>query len=120
MVDRAANLPTDLAWSADAAEYAAGQTAAAQADTEPIPGGLPGMAVLDGGFRATGELHGFQPVGAMDLEIHLDGRDAYSETVTVVVPHDRLTLMTNGRRFRVTVSPTDRTHVVIDWYAEPV
>lgn len=119
MVGRAKNLPADLKWSADAAEYAAGQTSQAQADVEAIAGGLPGVAVLHGGFRATGEMRGFLPVGAMDLEITLDGRAPYTETVEVVVPHDRLVLMTNGRRFKVEVDPNDRARVAIDWYADP-
>jgi hypothetical protein len=76
------------------------------------------VAVLHGGFRATGELQGYLPVGTMDLEIQLDGRPAYRETVRVVVPHDRLTLMTNGRRFRIEVDPQDRTRVLIDWDAD--
>lgn len=119
MADRVANLPADLAWSAQAASYAADQTAQAAAGAERIPGGLPGTAVLHGGFRATGELQGFLPVGHVDLEIHLDGREPYRETVRIVVPHDRLTVMTNGRRLRVEVDPADRTRVFVDWAADP-
>jgi hypothetical protein len=118
MADRVANLPADLAWSADAAEFAATQSRDAAAGVERIEGGLPGVAVLAGGFRATGELQGYLPVGLMDLDIHLDGRPPYRETVRVVVPHDRLTWMTNGRRLRVEVDPADRTRVLIDWTSE--
>jgi hypothetical protein len=118
MVDRVLNVPADLAWSAGAARDAASQSRAAAAGPEPIDGGLPGVAVLSGGFRATGELRGYLPVGLVDLEIRLDGRPAYPETVEIVVPHDRLTWMTNGRRLRVVVDPTDRTRIQVDWSAE--
>lgn len=117
MVGRVSNLPADLAWSADAAESAAQQQRQAQAGPDRIDGGLPGFAVLDGGLRTTGEMVGFQPVGDMTLDIQLDGREPYTETVRVVVPYERLTLITHGRRFRVEVDPADRTHLVIDWTA---
>jgi hypothetical protein len=65
-------------------------------------------------------MQGYLPVGTMDLEVHLDGgRPAYRETVRVVVPHERLTQMTNGRRFVVQVDPQDRSRVLVDWAADP-
>ena len=117
MVGRAANLPSDLAWSAAAAESAANQQRQAQAGPDRIDGALPGVAVLEGGFRTTGGMIGFKPVGDLDLDIRLDGREAYRQTVRTAVPYERLTLMTHGRRLKVLVDPADRAHLVIDWTA---
>jgi hypothetical protein len=119
MVGRITNLPADLAASADMAESAAGQQRQAMAGPEHIEGGLPGVAVIDGGFRTTGEMYGFQPVGDLVLDIQLDGREPYRETVRTAIPYERLTLMTHARRLAVVVDPADRTHLIIDWTKTP-
>lgn len=69
------------------------------------------------GFRSTGEMVGFQPVGVLEVDVHLDGREPYAESVRMVIPYERLTSMTHGRRLRVTVDPADRTHMLVDWSA---
>lgn len=111
-----ARVPADLAWSAGAAEAAARQAGDAAGPPHHIPGGLPGWAVLRG-FRSTGEMVGFQPVGILEVDVHLDGREPYAESVRMVIPYERLTFMTHGRRLRVTVDPADRTHMLVDWSA---
>jgi hypothetical protein len=112
---RIRNLPADLAAAGEAARFAADQQAQASSAAVPIPGGLSGTALLRGGFRATGELVGFEPVGDVDLEIRLDGRDSYQQTVRLVVPHRHLVRMVNGSEFNVLVDPNDRSAAQIVW-----
>jgi hypothetical protein len=113
---RLAALPGDLRQAADAAEYAATQQRQAAAGPARIEHGLPGTAVIEA-FRSTGELVGFQPVGHLDLVVELDGREPYRVTTSIVVPYERLTLMTHGRRVQVLVDPADRARVQICWDA---
>ncbi|MEZ5380674.1 MAG: hypothetical protein R2754_02625 [Microthrixaceae bacterium] len=115
-IGRIAQVPSDLAWSAEAAGFAATQAQQQAADHgEAIPGGIAGEASLVGGFRATGELAGYLPVGDLTLDIEVPGRPPYRQDVRLVVPHQQLTRMTNGRRFRVQVDPTDPARVRVDW-----
>jgi len=112
---RIKNIPDDLAAAGEAAQFAAEQQAQTAAATVPIPGGLTGTALLRGGFRATGEMVGFEPVGDVDLEIRLDGRESYEQIVRLVVPHRHLVRMVNGHEFNVLVDPNDRAAVQIAW-----
>jgi hypothetical protein len=112
---RLRNMPEDLAAAGDAARFVADQQAQA-ASTAAFPDdALVGTAVLNGGFRATGDLVGFEPVGDVDLEIRLDGRDSYQQSVRIVVPHRHLVMMVNGREFDVRVDPSDRSAVQVVW-----
>ncbi len=112
---RVKNIPDDLAAADAAARFAADQQAQASSPPASIDGGLRGQAVLSGGFRATGEVVGFEPVGDVDLEIRLDGWESYQQTIRVVVPHRHLVRMVNGNSFEVVVDPADRSVVQILW-----
>jgi hypothetical protein len=111
---RLSQLPADLTYAADQAEWARTQQAQAAAPPDLV-GGRPGTAILKG-HRATAGMVGFQPVSELDLEVRLhDGAEPYEITATVVVPYQHLVLMTAGRQLAVRVDPADRAHLAIDW-----
>ena len=116
---RLGNLPNDMRYAADQAEWAADQMARSQEPDAPVSNGVPGVATIHTA-RSTGDMDGFMPVFELTLDIEADGRAPERVQSFQRVPHASLVMMTPGRRLRVLVDPVDPRNLNVDWTATTV
>lgn len=114
-MDVGAQLDQATASMAQAQQFMASQTAAAEAAAQPA-GGLSGTATITA-VRPTGMLLNYQPVVELDLLVTPEGRAPYPATVTDHITVTNRMVCVAGRSVPVTVDPGDANVVWVDWVA---
>lgn len=79
--------------------------------------GTPGRATIKN-FTDTGTIVNYNPQVVLDLEVAIEGQDAYAAQLTTSVPQIYLAKLTPGANIGVRVDPTDPSSLAIDW-AQP-
>ena len=108
------NLPNDLANATAAVDDAMAMQADMQKQQQLLTSGTPGKATIKG-FTDTGVLVNFNPQVVLDLEITLEGKDAYTTQLTTAVPQMQIPLVQPGNKVGVRVDPADPSSIAIDW-----
>jgi hypothetical protein len=85
-----------------------------QAQNQLLTTGTPGTATIKG-LTETGTLVNFNPQVVLDLEVALDGKDAYTTQLTTAVPQMQIPLVQPGNKVGVRVDPADPSAIAIDW-----
>lgn len=79
--------------------------------------GTPGRATIKN-FTDTGTIVNYNPQVVLDLEVAIEGQDAYAAQLTTSVPQIYLAKLTPGANIGVRVDPADPSSIAIDW-AQP-
>jgi len=85
-----------------------------QAQNQLLTTGTPGTATIKG-LTDTGTLVNFNPQVVLDLEVTVDGKDAYTTQLTTAVPQMQIPLVQPGNTLGVRVDPADPSLIAIDW-----
>ena len=109
--------PNQIAQASAALDDAMAMQADMQKQQMLLTTGTPGRATIKN-FTDTGTLVNYNPQVVLDLEVTLEGQDAYAAQLTTPVPQVYLAKLTPGGNIGVRVDPADPSSMAIDW-AQP-
>jgi hypothetical protein len=108
------DMPNSINQMSGALDDALDMQADMQAQNQLLTTGTPGTATIKG-LQETGTLVNFNPQVVLDLEITLEGKDAYTTQLTTAVPQMQIPLVQPGNKVGVRVDPADPSAIAIDW-----
>jgi hypothetical protein len=108
------NMPNDIANATAAVDDAMALQEDMQKQQQLLSTGTPGKATIKG-FSDTGTLVNFNPQVVLDLEVAVEGKDAYGAQLTTSVPQVYLSQLQPGASIGVRVDPSDPSSIAIDW-----
>jgi hypothetical protein len=110
------SMPNDIANATAAVDDAMAMQADMQKQQQLLTSGTPGRATIKG-FTDTGTLVNFNPQVVLDLEVNVEGKDAYGAQLATAVPQIYLAQLQPGATIGVRVDPSDPSSIAIDWAA---
>jgi len=108
------NMPNDIANATAAVDDAMALQEDMQKQQQLLSTGTPGKATIKG-FSDTGTLVNFNPQVVLDLDVAVEGKDAYGAQLTTSVPQIYLSQLQQGATIGVRVDPSDPSSIAIDW-----
>jgi hypothetical protein len=114
MVGMMKNMPNDIANATAAVDDAMALQEDMQKQQQLLTSGTPGKATIKG-FTDTGTLVNFNPQVVLDLEVAIEGKDAYGAQLNTSVPQIYLSQLQQGATIGVRVDPSDPSSIAIDW-----
>lgn len=108
------DMPNQINQATGAIDDAMAMQADMQAQNQLLTTGTPGTATIKG-LTQTGALVNFNPQVVLDLEVAVEGKDAYTTQLTTTVPQMQIPLVQPGNKVGVRVDPADPSSIAIDW-----
>jgi hypothetical protein len=108
------DMPNQINQATGAIDDAMAMQADMQAQNQLLTTGTPGTATIKA-LQETGTLVNFNPQVVLDLEVAVEGKDAYTTQLTTAVPQMQIPLVQPGNKVGVRVDPADPSSLAIDW-----